>query len=401
MGNNKNPSLKIKKNLKPDELAFLCSLRNDSISNYNKRLDCNSYRVTLTSTELEKIQQFREAASVDSSLSSETNLKLIGLKKKILFQANELQRNQEKVDQLSALLEIKNSSLPVEAYELIPKNESNSSKETVAIACLSDIHIEEAVLLESIMHLNEYNQEVAKKRLENFFINLTKLIHHHQKNYQINKLILAILGDIISNWLHDSLKQTNNKSPTEALLMASSIITSGLGYLNANLNVDSIDVICICGNHGRYTDKQQFLNFTQTSYEYILYKNLQTICTLLKYDKIKFIIPESTMALVQVFDKNLLFTHGHQFKYNGGIGGIYTPMLRWFYKISATVKIDKAFIGHWHSLINTPEVAVNGSVIGFNSYAFNLGFKYEPPQQLLYLLNEKRGYINHQPIYLD
>lgn len=391
---------KILKHLKPDEMLFLCSIRKEPISNYKKRNDCNAYRITISPKEDIFLKQYKQSKDVDPSISSEENLKSIALKKKILLKEAEVKSTKEQLEELTKLLDIKNEAIKFESYELVPSSTS-TSKDTVAIACLSDVHIEEEVTLESTMHLNSYNLEIAQKRLENFFLNLTKLIHHHQKNYQIKKLILAILGDIISNWIHDSLKQTNQLSPTEAIAFASRILSSGLKYLNDNLNVDSIDVICICGNHGRYTEKQQFTNFTQTSYEYLMYKNLEEFCKLNKLNKLNFIVPTSTMAVVKIFDKNILFTHGHQFKYNGGIGGIYIPMLRWFYRIASTLNIDKAFIGHWHTLLNIPEVAVNGSVIGFNSYALNLGFKFELPQQLLYLLNEKRGFVNHQPIYLE
>ena len=36
----------------------------------------------------------------------------------------------------------------------------------------------------------------------------------------------------------------------------------------------------------------------------------------------------------------MLFAHGHEFKYAGGIGGIYPSMLRWFNKIAKVFKLD-------------------------------------------------------------
>ena len=103
----------------------------------------------------------------------------------------------------------------VEIYKLIPKSGEHDS--ATAVPLLSDIHIGEKVLPDGVMGLNSYNSEIGKKRLDNYFFNLAKLIKHHQKNYNLNSMVLGFLGDFITGYLHQENEQTNTMSPLEEI----------------------------------------------------------------------------------------------------------------------------------------------------------------------------------------
>jgi len=389
---------KVKKNVSYDELVgVICPMRGDSPEKYNKRADCNAYRVALNVEELKALMKHK---SVNAKAAARTSATLAVVSKTLVETRKTAAEDAKKIEILEEALELKEALKNTEVYE-IKFNGVKGNRETIAIAQLSDWHIEDTVNPESVLYRNEYNLEIAQKRMENFFINLCKLVSHHQKNYRIKKLVLAILGDMINGWIHESYQQTNSVSPIEALTLSKKVLTSGLKYLHDNLDVETIDIVCICGNHSRITSKVQHGNFVQTSYEYLLYTSLQDTCEMLGLKKFNFIVPKASMVVLNIFGKNYLFAHGHQFRYGGGIGGIYVPMIKWFLKQANTFNIEKAFIGHWHTLLNIPEVAVNGSVKGYDTFAMDLGFKYELPQQALSLLSEKHGFSNHQPIYLD
>ena len=117
--------------------------------------------------------------------------------------------------------------------------------------------------------------------------------------------------------------------------------------------------------------------------------------------KFEFIIPEGDLAYLDIYGKKILFAHGFQFRTAGGVGGIYPSMLRWFGKMNQVIKIDKAFIGHYHTSIYTKEVCVNGSLKGYDAFAMGHGLPYEEPQQTYVILNEKRGFIFYSPIFAD
>ena len=307
-----------------------------------------------------------------------------------------LKRNSE----LEETLAIKEATSNIEIYELKPIDKS-MGKETVSISLFSDFHCDETVLPESVMHKNQYNPEIARKRADNYFINLVKLINHHQKNYSIKRHIIGMLGDNIGGFIHEELRQTNSMTPMEGISFAKSVILSGFKYLQDNLDVDSIDVVCIVGNHARTTDKLPFSNLTETSYEYFMYQDIEEMCKLLGLTKFNFIIPKASMAIVTIFGKNYGFVHGNGFKFMGGIGGLYIPLLRYFARLSATFNIERLFFGHYHTTIDIKQAVGNGSFKGYDSYAMGKALDYEPAQQSLVLLNEKRGFTNFQSIYLD
>lgn len=306
-----------------------------------------------------------------------------------------------RIEELETILDIKKNS-NVEIYDITPKKyESKSKHSSVAICLLSDVHIEEVVAKETVIGLNEFNPEIAKSRLDAFFTNSAKLISHDQRSYDINEVVLGCLGDIIGNWIHDELMQTNSMSPLAAISFAKSSILSGLKYWHDTLDVEKITFIGVVGNHGRTTKKSQFANATDVSMEYFMYKDIEEMARVLGLHKINFIIPKSEMAIVTIFDKRLLFTHGTNIKYGGGIGGLVVPVTKFFLRLSKTLRIDMMFIGHFHQMTWNKMFCTNGSVKGFDGFAFGKGLDFELPQQTKLVLHEKYGFTSYTPIYLE
>lgn len=306
-----------------------------------------------------------------------------------------------RIEELETILDIKKNS-NVEIYDITPKKSDSKSKHSsVAICLLSDVHIEEVVAKETVIGLNEFNPEIAKSRLDAFFTNSAKLISHDQRSYDIKEVVLGCLGDIIGNWIHDELMQTNSMSPLAAISFAKSSILSGLKYWNDTLDVEKITFIGVVGNHGRTTKKSQFANATDVSMEYFMYKDIEEMARVLGLHKINFIIPKSEMAIITIFDKRLLFTHGTNIKYGGGIGGLVVPVTKFFLRLSKTLRIDMMFIGHFHQMTWNKMFCTNGSVKGFDTYAFGKGLDFELPQQTKLVLHEKYGFTSYTPIYLE
>jgi hypothetical protein len=55
--------------------------------------------------------------------------------------------------------------------------------------------------------------------------------------------------------------------------------------------------------------------------------------------------------------------------------------------------------GHWHQLVQTPGLIVNGSLKGVDEYAFINNFGYEQPQQALAVITPERGITIQAPIF--
>lgn len=293
---------------------------------------------------------------------------------------------------------LKNATeLPFEKFKI--KFKSNKDGVRYAVALFSDAHIEETVEPASVLGKNEYNVDIAETRIKNYFANLATCINKDH----VEELIFASLGDSISSFIHDELAQTNGLSPSEATIKAQSLIYSGLSFLCNNTRLNSIKFIGIVGNHSRTTKKIQHSNGYKLSYEWIMYQNIKSMCEVTGLP-IEFNIPESEMAIIDTPDnKRFIFVHGYQIK-SGGSGtvcGIYPALNRLAMKWDRTFNQDKIYLGHFHSCVSIPNATVNGSIIGFNSFALSNGFAYEEPAQMYEVYDSERGLLLTRKIYCD
>lgn len=287
-------------------------------------------------------------------------------------------------------------SLPFQKYTFVFSQKKSGYR--YAVALFSDAHIEETVVPNSVLGLNEYNVEIAKKRIENYFVNLVNCLNEDK----VKHLIFASLGDTISGYIHDELAQCNKLSPLEATFVAQSLIFSGLSYIVEHSNVETIKFIGIVGNHSRTTKKIQHANGYKLSYEWLMYKNIEQQCKTAGFDKIEFCIPESEMAIVDTPDnKRFLFMHGFQIKSSGSgtVCGIYPALNRLSMKLDNNFDQDKIYLGHFHSCVSIPNATVNGSFIGFNSFALTNGFAYEEPAQMYEVYDSEIGQLLTRKIY--
>lgn len=308
---------------------------------------------------------------------------------------NSLTITQEEYDNYQAL---KNATeLPFEKYDIT----FHSHKDGVryAIALFSDAHIEETVEPASVLGKNFYNVEIAEMRIKNYFNNLATCINKDH----VDELIFASLGDTISGFIHEELAQTNGLTPSEATIKAQSLIYSGLDFLCKNTKLTSIKFIGVVGNHSRTTKKIQHSNGYKLSYEWIMYQNIKNMCEITGLP-VEFNIPESEMAIADMPDgKRFVFVHGYQIK-SGGSGtvcGIYPALNRLAMKWDRTFGQDKIYLGHFHTCVSIPNATVNGSIIGFNSFALSNGFTYEEPAQMYEVYDTERGLLLTRKIYCD
>lgn len=311
----------------------------------------------------------------------------------------ELDRLKNKEQIFNEVIELTEQKGQFQLFEISDKP-SGEERETIAIAQVSDWHVDEVVRADSVMGMNDFNHDIARERVTTYFAKLAKLITHHQQHYTIRKVVILLQGDVIGGWIHDELAQTNSISPNEAIYQAKSLIISGFKYLHEHLDVDTIDVVAVCGNHTRETRRVQFSNFNDTSKEHWMHLDIEASCKMIGLDKFSFYIPKSEMAIITIFGNKYLVAHGHQFKFNGGVGGIFPSMLRWFGNINKTLGVKAAFIGHWHQSIFTNHVIVNNTLKGYDAFAMSKGLEFSEPSQNLVLLDSHYGFCNYQQIYV-
>lgn len=268
------------------------------------------------------------------------------------------------------------------------KKSKNAESEGVAVMIASDWHCEETVLPETVNGMNEYNLETAKTRAENFFINGVRLLKTHQRDTKIDSLILALLGDFITNSLREENLENNQLQPGDALWYAKSLLVAGIKYLLANTDVKII-IPCHTGNHGRLTERVHWSTESGNSLERYMYRDLAEYFE--NEPRIKFLIAEGLLSYVDVYDKTIRFTHGHTIKFGGGVGGITIPIKKAVSQWNKLKKADITVMGHFHQTFDGGDFMVNGSLIGWNAFGIAIKADYEPPQQTFFLIHNHAG----------
>lgn len=62
---------------------------------------------------------------------------------------------------------------------------------------------------------------------------------------------------------------------------------------------------------------------------------------------------------------------------------------------------DTMLLGHWHQLIQLQRLIVNGSLKGYDEYANQNNFPYEPPRQALWITHPQHGITFSAPVNVE
>ncbi|MGV8171733.1 MAG: hypothetical protein ACP5OA_03515, partial [Candidatus Woesearchaeota archaeon] len=323
-------------------------------------------------------------------------IKISKLKANLLVLKHE-NREQEHVinqldTQLSNILQLKGGLLKksTTVIDLSHVPLSGIHREGIALSMISDSHVDEVINPDRVLGLNKHNPDIAKKRMSDYFFLLLKEINRWRKELVVDELHLMILGDLTSGNIHYALVETNAVPPINAMLYAQTLLVQGIKYLVENGNFKKIRVFCVTGNHPRITAKLMDKTRTGNSLEYYAYRVIEDLFknVLTGYENVEFVIAEGALLHVKTqYGKSYLLSHGDQIKYQGGVGGVMIPAMRWWLQINKTIPSDKTFMGHHHHWIPQSDITINGSMVGYNEYAMGKGFQYQPPIQHLELLD--------------
>jgi len=264
--------------------------------------------------------------------------------------------------------------------------------EAVAIIQYSDWHVDELVKPSTVNYRNEYNPDIARRRAVVCVQNTLRIIRALRHDIKLSSAVIQLGGDFIGGYIHPELEQTNTMSPLEGVRFASELLINGIKFLQEHGEFENIIFVCNRGNHGRTTHKMQSndyaMNFEQNMY-YDLANKFQND------ERIKFVIEDSEVVYVPVFNRINRFFHGHQVKSQGGIGGIGIPLYKQLHRWDASQAADYNFMCDKHTFSSpTENCNINGSLKGWDAFALGKGFKYQEPLQSLQVLDNKRGYTS-------
>lgn len=297
---------------------------------------------------------------------------------------------------------LKLSTSTFDVPDWVVSTQSSHSSPGVPTLFASDWHWGEVVDASQINHVNSYDLGIAHTRARKLIVNTIDLLTNHMVNPKYPGVVLALGGDMFSGDIHEELTATNACEIMPAVLDLFGVLIWCINALQDKFG--QVFVPSVSGNHSRTTQKIRANGRNYTSFDWLLY------CFLAKHfdgnPNIRFLIPNGPDALYSIYGHKYLLTHGDQFRGGDGMIGALGPIIRGDHKKrSRNAQIDMDYdtllLGHWHQLIQLQRLIVNGSLVGYNSYANANNFGYEPPRQALWLTHPRRGITFSMPVQVD
>lgn len=289
-----------------------------------------------------------------------------------------------------------------EPTQWLIKSKKPSSSAGVATLFLSDLHWGEVVSPSEVNGVNEYNLEIAEKRLFTVVEHAIDLVKNHVVNKGYPGFVVFLGGDMVSGNIHQELKETNEQPIMQVVLHIAERLVQVLRTLADEFG--RVHSVCVYGNHGRNTMKPTSKQSAFESFDWLIYQMLRMF---LKDDKrFSWNIPDGSDAFQEIYGHRYLLTHGDQFRGGDGMIGALGPIIRGDHKKrSRNAQIDLEYdtlcMGHWHQLVQMQRVIVNGSLKGYDEYAYKGNFPYEAPRQALWMTHPDLGLTFSMPVYAE
>jgi hypothetical protein len=269
----------------------------------------------------------------------------------------------------------------------------------VPLLFLSDLHWGEVVHPTQINYVNEYNLRIAKRRLHYTVDTATHLLKILDAKMDYPGIVVPLGGDMISGNIHEELTASNEINSMPAVLDLYGELVAAIGRLADVFG--AVFLPCVTGNHGRDTRKIWGKDRHHTSFDWLLYRFLA------KHfegdSRVRFFVPDSSDALFRIFSTRFNLTHGDQFRGGDSIIGPLGPLTRGNQKKQArnqavNLEYDVMLCGHWHQYIHLSRLIVNGSLKGYDEYAYQNNFGFEYPQQALFVTHPRHGITYRMPV---
>lgn len=304
----------------------------------------------------------------------------------------------ESDERLDSIMGLRESIGDVEPRHItVPPPRKPGSAVPVLVA--SDWHLEERVDPKTVDGVNEFNLQIAEARITKFFQRGLELVGMLRTRSNIDTLVLAVLGDLITNMIHEDQAESNYLSPTEATLTAYRWLCGGIDLLLKEGGFKRLLIPCCFGNHGRVTKKMRVSTAAKTSYEWMMYR---LAAERYANDKrIEFQIADGYFTFVKIYDYVIRCHHGNGIQYQGGVGGVSIPLNKAIAQWNKMRHADLDILGHWHARQMSSNFVVNGALIGFSPYSIIIKGSYERPQQSLFLMHPRWGKTVEMPVFVD
>ena len=279
---------------------------------------------------------------------------------------------------------------------------AKASSPGVPTLFLSDFHWGEVVHPSQINGVNRFNMTIARERLRYTVETAIQLCKIVDRGMNYPGIVVPLGGDMVSGNIHEELTATNELNSMPVVLDLYGQLVSAITRLADVFG--HVFLPCVGGNHGRNTTKVWAKDRNHTSFDWLLY---QFLAKHFERDRrVTFYIPDGPDAAYQIYDHRYLLTHGDQFRGGDGMIGALGPNIRGDHKKRSRnsqidMEYDTMICGHWHQLMMLTRLIVNGSLKGYDEYAYAGNFPFESPTQGLWITHPRHGITFRMPVYAD
>jgi predicted phosphodiesterase len=250
---------------------------------------------------------------------------------------------------------------------------------------LSDIHFGKLT--------DHFNLEVLKQRLDEVVHATVGEIERDSKEYNIDEIVVAFLGDIIENYSMHTLESArgcefgNSKQIYEALRCLFKQVIIPLNQLGIPMRV-----VGVTGNHDRDGKDKTFHNPGEEHFTHVIYNAMKDMAEIAGLKKIEFTIPKDPWAVIEIYGNKVLYEHYDNAK-SPDRKALETLMTKRAHQLNMIIDYMRG--GHFHepTSFRNGRIQVNGCMTGNDSYATVLGYNGEASQTLNSFVNsENRRY---------
>lgn len=282
---------------------------------------------------------------------------------------------------------------------IIPAASHSAGAPGFPVTIWSDWHWGEVVRLDEVGGVNEFNEDIALRRVDNLVNGTVTLLREYAGQMpEYPGIYVCLGGDFFSGSIHDELVETNWCPVAGQAFQLKEVIAGALIRLADEFG--DVHVPCVVGNHGRNAKRPRAKLRVQENSEYWLYRALAGHFAGDK--RFHFVVAEQTDVDFEIYGHRFKLTHGDALGVKGGDGqvGALGPIVRGTLKTNASERqvrreFDTLIIGHWHSYQPRGQLVpciVNGTLKGYDEYARTfLRAPYGRPSQALWLVSPKHG----------
>lgn len=287
---------------------------------------------------------------------------------------------------------------------------------------LSDLHMGERVFPAQTYGRNAVDHHVLAARLQFCIESALASLP------AASELHLCLNGDFVNGIRHLESIETNDLTPMEQLQQVTFHVGESVTKAAAWCSEADAKLFihCIAGNHGDMAERHQCKNQFGANLDWQAYHQMQANLHRLGPEfgiEVEWDIPDSLFTQWEMCGFTVHMMHGHQPGKRGasaradGPRGCAWPGLRLAERISRQMDslglpFDIFIHGHMHwahsevfmtwdrytKRFSRRAIIGNGSIVGYNEYAISSGFDYQPPAQMIFVVEPELGVTEVAPV---